>query len=51
VSKSEIAIEFTLPTEERVPRSAEDSVLGTVTSGTPDVTVARTFARKFLIRL
>ncbi|MEW5826865.1 MAG: recombinase family protein [Candidatus Bipolaricaulota bacterium] len=38
VRRTEIAIEFTLPAETRVPGSAEDSVLGTVTSGTPDRT-------------
>jgi hypothetical protein len=35
VRRSEIAIEFTLPAETRVPGSSEDSVLGTVTPGTP----------------
>jgi site-specific DNA recombinase len=35
VTRTEIAIEFTLPAETKVPGSAEDSVLGTVTSGTP----------------
>lgn len=38
VHKTEIAIEFTLPAETRVPGSAEDSVLSTVTPGTPDRT-------------
>jgi len=51
VGKDELSIEFTIPRENTDREEDFASVLGTVKSGTPEVTISRTFVRRLLVRL